>query len=179
MSLTPWKVLESKYIRPRVRIDTVRLPNGKTFEPMIFEYRRWASVFALTEKNEVVMIRQYRHGVQDIVWELPGGIVEDSEEAEAGARRELLEETGYAASELVEVGRVSPNPASHTNTVYAFLASGAKRVQEQCLDEAEEIEVHLIPLEEVIAMAKRGEIPSALHMAAIFHVLARLNRMER
>ncbi|MBV6397285.1 MAG: ADP-ribose pyrophosphatase [Anaerolineales bacterium] len=177
MSLTPWKILESKYIRPRVRIDTVELPNGKTFQPMVFEYRRWATVFALTEQNEVVLIRQYRHGAQNIVWELPGGIVEDGEEVEAGARRELLEETGYDSSDLIEIGRVSPNPASHTNTVYAYFAGRAKFTQEQHLDEAEEIEVHLIPLDEVIAMAKRGEIPSALHVAVLFHALAHMNHI--
>jgi len=177
MSITPWKILESKYIRPRVRIDTCELPNGKTFEPMIFEFRRWANVFAFTEKNEVVMIRQYRHGVQEILWEFPGGIVEDGELVEDGARRELLEETGCTASNLIEVGRINPNPANHTNTLYAFLATGAKLVQEQHLDEAEEIEVHLLPLEEVIAMAKRGEISNALQLAVLFHVLARLNRI--
>ena len=177
MSITPWKILESKYIRPRVRIDKCKLPSGKIFEPMVFEFRRWANVVALTETNEVVMIRQYRHGVQEIVWEFPGGIVEDGESVEEGARRELLEETGYNASTLVEVGRINPNPANHTNTLYAFLATGATLVQEQHLDEAEEIEVHLIPLDEVIAMAKRGEIPNALQVAVLFHVLAHMNRI--
>lgn len=178
MSITPWKILESKFIRPRIRIDKVELANGKTFEPTIFEYRRWANVLALTEKNEVVMIRQYRHGVQEIIWEFPGGVVEDGESIEDGARRELLEESGYTAETLIEVGRLHPNPASQTNSLYAFLATGAKLVQEQHLDEAEEIEVHLIPLEEVIEMAKRGEIPNALQVAVLFHVLVHLNRID-
>ena len=177
MSITPWKILESSYIRPRVRIDKCELANGKVFEPMIFEFRRWANVFALTEKNEVVMIRQYRHGVQNIVWEFPGGIVEDGESVEEGARRELLEETGYTASALVEVGRINPNPANHTNTLYAFLATVTGHAQAQHLDEAEEIEVHLVPLDEVIAMGKRGEIPNALQVAVLFHILAHLNRI--
>ena len=178
MSITPWKILESNYIRPRIRIDKCELPNGKIFEPMVFEYRRWANVFALTEKNEVVMIRQYRHGVQAIVWEFPGGIVEDGETPQEGARRELLEETGYTTSNLMEVGRINPNPANFANTLYAFLATGAEKVQGQHLDEAEEIDVHLVPLEEVIAMAKRGEISSALQLGLLFHVLARLDRIR-
>lgn len=177
MSITPWKILESSYIRPRVRIDKCELANGRVFEPMVFEFRRWANVFALTERNEVVMIRQYRHGAQSIVWEFPGGIVEDGETIEDGARRELLEETGFTAGSLIEVGRINPNPANHTNTLYAFFASGATRVQEQHLDEAEEIEVHLVPLEEVVTMGKRGEIPNALQVAVLFHVLAHLDRI--
>ena len=177
MSITPWRILESKYIRERIRVDKVQLANGNTFEPTVFEYRRWANVLALTEKNEVVMIRQYRHGVQQIVWEFPGGVVEDGEAIDAGARRELLEESGYDVADLVEVGRFHPNPASQTNSIYAFLGTGAKLVAEQHLDEAEEIEVHLVPLEEVIAMAKRGEIPNALQIAVLFGVLAHMNRI--
>jgi 8-oxo-dGTP pyrophosphatase MutT (NUDIX family) len=177
MSITPWKILGSNYIRERIRVDTVQLANGRTFEPMVFEYRRWANVLALTDRNEVVMIRQYRHGIQQIVWEFPGGIVEDGESIEDGARRELLEESGYDASTLIEVGRLHPNPAMQTNTLYAFLATGVKLVQAQHLDETEEIEVHLIPLEDVIAMAKRGEIPNALQVAVLFQVLAHLNRI--
>jgi 8-oxo-dGTP pyrophosphatase MutT (NUDIX family) len=177
MPLTPWKILESTYIRPRIRIDKVELPNGNTFEPTVFEFRRWANVVALTPEREVVLIRQYRHGVQEIVWEFPGGVVEDGETVLAGAQRELLEESGYTASNFIEVGRVNPNPASHTNTLYAFLATDARLAQSQHLDEAEEIEVHLFPLDEVVAMAKRGEIPNALQIAVLFHVLAHLNRL--
>lgn len=177
MSITPWKILESNYIRPRMRVDKCKLANGNDFEATVFEYRRWANVLALTEDNQVVMIRQYRHGVQDIVWEFPGGIVEDGESIEDGARRELLEETGYTADAIIEVGRLHPNPASQTNSLYAFLATGAKLVQEQHLDEAEEIEVHLVPFEEVFTMAKRGEIPNALQVAVLFHALVHLNRI--
>ena len=79
MALNPWKILDSHYIHPRFRIDKVELVNGKVFEPVVFEFRNWANVVALTKDNEVVLVRQYRHGVREFSLEFPGGIVDDDE----------------------------------------------------------------------------------------------------
>ena len=73
MALKSWKILQSNYLRPRYRFDKVELPNGKVFEATALEFRAWASVLALTKKQEVVLVKQYRHGAQEIVWEFPGG----------------------------------------------------------------------------------------------------------
>jgi len=178
MSITPWKILESKHIHPRFRVDKCELPNGKFLDARVLELSSWANIVALTKNNEVVLIRQYRHGVQDILWEIPGGVVEDGEEPLAGIRRELLEETGYTASEFIQVGKLYPNPAFQTNTVYYFLALDAEKVTGQSLDDGEDIEVHLVPLDSLIEMVKRGEFPHALMVAALFHVLAYLDRIR-
>lgn len=178
MPIRPWKILGSSYLRPRFRVDQCELPTGKTFEPVVFEFRNWAVVIALTKDKEVVMIRQYRHGIQEVLWEFPGGVVEDGENPSDGVRRELLEETGYSVSNLVEVGKYYPNPALQTNSMYCYLASDAKKVSGQTLDDAEEIEVHLVPLEELITMAERGEFSHALQVAGLFHALAYLDRIH-
>ena len=113
MSLTPWKILDSHYIHPRFRIDKVEVAGGRVFEPVVFEFRNWANVLALTKNNEAVLVRQYRHGVREMLLELPGGVVDDDENPLEGAGRELMEETGYSAGTIVEVGRIYPNPAGN------------------------------------------------------------------
>jgi 8-oxo-dGTP pyrophosphatase MutT (NUDIX family) len=178
MLLTPWKILESKYMRPRFRFDQVELPSGKTFEAVALEFRSWAAVMALTNNQEVVLIRQYRHGARVAVWEFPGGVVDDGENPLDGARRELTEETGYTAANLIEVGKFYPNPALQTNLMYAYLAFDTEKTSVQHLDEAEDIEVHLVPLGELIAMTKRGEFLNGLQVAVLFHALAYMNRIQ-
>jgi len=177
MSLTPWKILESNYMRPRFRFDKCELPNGRIFEAMALEFRTWAVVVALTKNQEVVLIRQYRHGAQDVFWEFPGGVVEDGENPLAGAQRELVEETGYTTTNIVKIGSFHPNPALQTNVMHAYLALDVEKTDIQQLDEAEEIEVHLVPLDDLIAMTKHGEFCHGLQVAALFHVLAYLKRI--
>ena len=169
MPVTPWKVLESKYLNPMFRIDKCELPNGQFLDAHILEFRSWANVVALTENHEVVLIKQYRHGVQEIMWEIPGGVVDDDEDPMEGVKRELLEETGYTAKEFIQMGKLYPNPAIQTNSMYYFLALGAEKVTEQELDDGEDIEVHLVPFGELIQMTKRGEFPHALQVAALFY----------
>ena len=178
MSIKPWKVLETSYIRPRFRIDKCELSNGNLLDATIFEFRKWANIVALTKDGEVVLVRQYRHGVCETLLEFPGGVVEDGEDPQEGASRELLEETGYTAASVIQVGKLYPNPALQTNALYCFLALDAEKVSEQNLDAGEDIEVHLVPLEELIGMAKRGEFLHALMTAVLFTVLSHMDRIH-
>lgn len=177
MALNPWKILDSHYIHPRFRIDKVELVNGKVFEPVVFEFRNWANVVALTKDNEVVLVRQYRHGVREFSLEFPGGIVDDDENPLEGVRRELMEETGYSVGNIVEVGRIYPNPAIQHNTLFCYFATDAELTGSQHFDETEEIEVHLVKLDELLQMVKRGEFRHALHVAVLFRALAYLGRV--
>jgi ADP-ribose pyrophosphatase len=179
MSLTPWKILASNYLHKHIRQDTCELANGRVFKPIILEYTDWVTVVALTRAQEVVMIRQYRHGAQQVILELPGGAMDPGEESPLlAARRELLEETGYSGETFIQIGKVSPNPANQTNLIHSFLALDVEKVSSQELDGTEEIEVLLLPLEEVISMAKRGDLLQSMQVSAIFFLLAYLDRIE-
>ena len=174
----PWKVLETNYLRPRFRIDTCELANGNLLDVTIFEFRTWANIVALTKTSEVILVEQYRHGICEVLWEFPGGVVEDGEDPMDGAKRELLEETGYAASHMIEVARLYPNPALQTNTLHCFLALDVEQIREQTLDAGEDIEVHLIPLNKLVEMARRGDFPHALMTAVLFSTLAHMGRIK-
>src|SRR5689334_21748519 len=126
MPLIPWKILESKYIHPRFRVDRSELASGKLINAMVMEFDTWATVLAITKDQNVVLVKQYRHGVKEVLLELPGGVIEDGEDPLAGIQRELLEETGYASNHVIEIGRSYANPANQTNTVYSFLALEAE-----------------------------------------------------
>ena len=177
MALTPWKILESRHPFPKFRMDSCELPSGKPYKAYVFEFDSWANVVALTKNNEVVLVKQYRHGVQEVLLELPGGVVDDGENPLEGAKRELMEETGYSAGNIIEVGRIFPNPAIQQNTLYCYLATDVELTGEQHLDDAEEIEVHLVPLDELIEMVRQGKFLHALNVAVLLQALAQLKRI--
>src|SRR5215216_1681141 len=178
MTLKPWKVLESSYFRPRFRINKCELSNGNRLDATILEFHSWANVVALTKDGEAVLVKQYRHGVCESLLEFPGGIVEDDEDPLEGAKRELLEETGYSASEWIQIGQIFPNPALQTSALHCFLALDVENVSAQNLDAGEDIEVHLIPFDELVEMAKRGEFQHGLMVAVLFSALSYMDRIH-
>lgn len=178
MPIQPWKVLESNYFRPRFRLDKCELSNGNLLDATVLELSTWANIIAVTKDQKVVLIQQYRHGIREVLWEIPGGVVEDGEAPMNGVKRELLEETGYTASEFIQVGKIYPNPSFQTNTMYCYLALNAEKVAEQRLDGGEDIEVHLVPLDDIIPMIQRGEFLHALQVAALFHAFTHLGRIR-
>jgi len=181
MSLKPWKILSSKYLyqtdRVALRIDQCEVHNGTIFEPYVLECGTWVNVVALTKKREVILVKQYRHGVGQVMLEIPAGLMDDTDESPLQtAQRELLEETGYTSKHFVEIGKAYPNPATHNNLTYSFLVLDAEKVDHQHLDETEEIDVSLMPLDELVSIAKAGGLPQALHISALFFALAYLER---
>jgi 8-oxo-dGTP pyrophosphatase MutT (NUDIX family) len=176
--MKPWQVLESNYLKPRLRIDRCELPNGNVIHASVLEFQTWANVLAVTKDQKIVLVMQYRHGVQEVILELPGGVVEDGETPMNGIKRELLEETGYTTDRWVEVGSFYPNPANQTNTMYSFLALDVEKVADPHLDDGEDLEVHLVSLDELIAMTRRGEFLHALQVATLFRALLYMGRVS-
>jgi ADP-ribose pyrophosphatase len=143
----------------------------------VFECGTWVNVIALTKNREVVLVKQYRHGVKQVMLEIPAGIMDEEDGSPLrAAQRELLEETGYTSDQFIEIGKVYPNPATHNNLTYSFLALDVEQVGQQNLDETEEIEISLVPFDEFISLVKEGGLPQALHVSALFFALSYLER---
>ena len=125
-----------------------------------------------------LMVRQYRHGSNEITLEFPAGMVEKGEPGVVCAGRELLEETGYQAKNLELIGKVSPNPAFMNNTVATYLADGLELIRKQELDEHELIDIVPVPVDEVLALMGQGEYNNGIMMIALGFYLRRMNLIK-
>lgn len=153
-----------------VRKDHARSPDsGMEHAFYVIESPDWVNVIPLTPDGQVVCVRQYRHGTEEITLEIPGGMVdaEDDDPMDA-ARRELQEETGYDSDDLVALGAVAPNPAIQDNQCHMYLARNARRNGVQALDGAEEIDVMLVDLDDVPGLITGGQITHALVVVAFY-----------
>jgi len=173
MSLTPWKLISSKKTESfrifDIRTDRARSPRtDKEHDFYILESTDWVNVIPLTRQNEVILIRQYRHGIREITLEIPGGIIEQGDSPEEAAHRELFEETGYHASEMISLGSVHSNPAFLTNRTYTYLARDVFPTGRQDQDEKEDIEFVLMSLDEILSLIREGEITHSLILAAFY-----------
>ncbi|MDD5205814.1 MAG: NUDIX hydrolase [Desulfobacterales bacterium] len=173
MTLKPWSLISSmKNHSFRIfdlRIDRSMSPRThEQHDFYILESGDWVNVIPLTSDGRVVLIRQYRHGIQEITLEIPGGIVENRDTPEAAARRELMEETGYRESEMIHLGTVHPNPAFLNNRCHTFLAKDVVRAGEQLQDDKEDIEVLLRPIGDIPRLIREGLITHSLVLAAFY-----------
>lgn len=170
----PWQVLERTYLFQRppwltLRQDHVRLPNGQEIrEYWVSEYPPWVNVVAVTQDQRLVLIRQYRHGLGAVHFELPAGVVDPEDPSlEVAARRELAEETGYGGGRWTPLCTLSANPALQTNLSYSFLAEGVEPLAEARPESTEDLRVHLVTYDEARALLVTDEMVQALHMAPL------------
>lgn len=178
-----WKLISSEYVFKdewlTARKDVCERPDGKIIDPYyVLEYANWVSAVALTRDNQVVLIRQYRHAWGDVCLELPGGCVDPADKSmEEAMLRELKEETGYTFNEIESLGIITPNPASNSNHMTIFLVKGGVKTDDQNLDHNEDIEVLLVPLDELLSYVEKGEIHEAMHISCVYKALQRLGKI--
>ncbi|MEG3935892.1 MULTISPECIES: NUDIX hydrolase [unclassified Microcoleus] len=183
-NLTKWKLLRSRFVLNnkwcQVRQDEIELPSGQIIDDFFVNVRpNIALVFATTEQQELVLVRQYRHGVGEILLELPAGSFNPAEESgKSAAARELAEETGYVAEEILELATLYDNPVKDTNSIYLYFAKNVKLASKIQLDITEDIEVVLVPIAEVLLKIANLEICVAGSIAAIFLGLEFLNKQR-
>jgi ADP-ribose pyrophosphatase len=151
----------------RLRRERYRFePTGREGDFIVLDCPAWINVVPVTADGDVVLIRQYRHGIRAVTLEIPGGMAEEGEAPEAAAARELREETGYVPERVRLLARVLPNPAIQNNFLYLFAAEGCRDSGQSKLDAFERIDVITRPLADIPALIASGEISHVMVIAA-------------
>jgi ADP-ribose pyrophosphatase len=179
MEILKWQHIASKYLVKEkwatLRVDTCKLQNGAVKDDYyVLEYPDWANAVAITKENKMILVRQYRYAADIISLEIPGGVVDDGEDPEAGIKRELQEETGYTFESCELVATLYPNPATSNNKTFTYLLKGGVKTHEQHLDDHEILNVEEYTIEEVRQLLADNKIDQALHVAGLLYGLARL-----
>lgn len=155
----------------KVREDlSRRASDGAEHKFFVIENPDWVNVIALTAKNEIVLIDQYRHGTEEIALEIPGGMVDRGEDAAIAAQRELLEETGYAAREMIFLGKSRPNTALQNNWQYHYLALDCELKSDVKFDDHESVVTKLADFSEIPQLIESGKLNHSLMVAAFYYL---------
>lgn len=132
---------------------------GKITDFFFFDQKNWASVLALTNDKKIILVKQFKQGAEKIIDELPAGVADkNGEKDEELIKRELLEETGYEAAEIIPLGRIPMNSRNSHAEGILFLAKNCVKKTEPSLEDSEEIEVITISIEEFIVKALNGQL---------------------
>jgi 8-oxo-dGTP pyrophosphatase MutT (NUDIX family) len=166
-----WKTLKSDvaYSTPIFDLHRRRSSHSRRGERdfFILDAPNWVNIIPLAKNGDVVMIRQWRHGISEFTLEVPGGMVDPEDESPMhAARREMVEETGFDSDAIVELGKVHPNPAIQGNICFSFVAENVRQVERVVSPGDEETEVVLVPMSEIRGLIASGKVMHALTIAA-------------
>tara|TARA_Y100000590_G_scaffold83858_2_gene93524 strand:- start:7467 stop:8006 length:540 start_codon:yes stop_codon:yes gene_type:complete len=168
-----WKTIETKSIFGNkvfgLREDKVLSPKTDNTHPVwVIDAPTWVNIIPLTKENKIIMVKQYRFGNREISLEIPGGMVEPEEDPLLAAKREMEEETGYSADEILEIGKISPNPAFMSNYLFTYVANNVEKIGDQKLDDMEDIEVLEVDLNRIPTLITEGKIDHSLVISAFY-----------
>lgn len=138
----------------------------------------WVNVVAVTPDRQLVLVRQFRYGINDFSLEIPGGIIDDGEDPIAAGVRELREESGFVGEHARLLGSVHPNPAMQSNRCHLVLVENARPVADLEWDPDEEFEILTKPADEVYALARSGGITHAMVLDALLLLAPHLEKIR-
>lgn len=179
-----FKTLSSEFINQHpyftARKDSYQTPSGKIVDPyFVIEVPVSVVAMAITEERQVLLIKQFRYPVDNILTELPAGFIDPSEQPQQAIERELLEETGYGFSSFHYLGITAANPGVLNNFTHMYLAMGGKKITGQQLDQNEEIEIILKSMEEVKVMLHHNEFIQSMHALCLFYGFSFIEKNEQ
>jgi ADP-ribose pyrophosphatase len=175
----PVKTISTEYISNhqyfKARKDKYETATGKIVdEYFVVEMPDSACAVAITAEGNFVLVNQYRHPIGQMSLELPGGFIDGNEPNEKAIARELLEETGYAFSEIIYLGKTYSNPGVLNNATHLFLAKEGVKVATQTLDDNEEIEIILKTKAEVEELLANGSFKQSMHELCLMKGLGKV-----
>lgn len=161
-SLATTRVLELRSVRYR------SLRRGTEGDYTVIAAPDWVNVIALTPAGHLVLVQQFRYGIDALSLEIPGGVIEAGEDPVTAGQRELREETGYAGGHARLLGSVRPNPAIQNNRCHLVLVENAELRGATAWDHDEDLAVTTAPADEVLAWARSGRITHSLAICGLF-----------
>jgi 8-oxo-dGTP pyrophosphatase MutT (NUDIX family) len=160
-----------------VSVEDVELPNGSTLAFERVHHPGGSVIVAMDDQDRICLLRQYRHIAKGWLWELPAGKIDPGESPDTTARRELLEETGVEANEWTDLGRVYSSPGIFDEVLHFYFARDL-RVHVPSFDAHENIEIHWLPLHEVLLLLNEGDIVDGKTMIGICRLRDQLLQSE-
>lgn len=182
--LLPWSVTTSKTVLEdqwiKVRADECITADGVEITPYyVFDYPDWVNMVVVNDQDQILITEQYRHGAGKVLSELPCGTQDKSDkDPHEAAKRELLEETGYAG-DFVLAGKTHPNSASQTNTIHVFLVTNPTRQEEPQYDPKEVMNYEFIDIERVYDLIDKSKFQQALHISSLFIALRKYHEKRQ
>jgi ADP-ribose pyrophosphatase len=153
--------------------ENYTLENGVTADMDFIEHPGAAAMVPMLNQKEVVLIKQYRHTLRKFIWEIPAGTLNPGESPLNCAKRELIEETGYSATDWVQLGTITPLPGCSDERIHIFLAQELQPAK-QHLDDDEMLQVCQVDLDEALQMILKGEISDGKTISGLFLAFNRL-----
>ena len=152
-----------------MQVDTVELPDGATATREVVRHPGGVCIAALTDRQELLFVRQFRYPYSQVLWELPAGKLSPGEDPTLCAMRELKKETGAVAASLKKLGVLYPSVGYTDEVLHLFVATDLT-FGECCPDEDEFLEVEYIPLCDAVRMVEEGKLPDAKTQALVLRV---------
>ncbi len=150
-------------------------PDGRKGSFYVSKTRDWVQVLALTKDEKIILVKQYRFGVQDFSIEPAGGVMDEGEDPIVAGVRELREETGYVGKDPIIIGKVSSNPAILDNYSHFVLVRDCEKVCEIDLDENEDVEYMLCTMQELDKLVLEGRVHHSISLASLYFLKEYLN----